>query len=76
LSFENIDNALSQTSKIPTLPPSPSHVLHNRSNFEKVVFEKDGALQARIKEILKRNILFGNLDEKQVQVGSRCFFAP
>jgi len=36
--------------------------------FEKIVHEKDGALQSRIKEILKRNILFQNLDEKQVQV--------
>jgi len=41
---------------------------NNTTNFEKVVHEKDGSLQTRIKEILKRNILFQNLDEKQVQI--------
>jgi cAMP-dependent protein kinase regulator len=66
--------------EIQAMPPPPKATRGRRvsvsaesmdakqAKFEKVVHEKDGALQNRIKEILKRNILFANLDEKQVQI--------
>lgn len=66
--------------EIQAMPPPPKATRGRRvsvsaesmdakqTKFEKVVHEKDGALQTRIKEILKRNILFANLDEKQVQI--------
>lgn len=66
--------------EIQAMPPPPKATRGRRvsvsaesmdakqAKFEKVVHQKDEALQTRIKDILKRNILFQNLDEKQVQV--------
>jgi len=75
---EEDDDELGEIQAMPPPPKAPrgrrvsvsAESMDEKSTvkFDKIVHEKDGALQSRIKEILKRNILFQNLDEKQVQV--------